>query len=82
MKRQLDRFLPFTDFPVIRARVHKPRSHHYAANRLYDLRTDYTQRNDLSGGRLEETYRELLISMLKQADAPPWQFERLGLVPE
>lgn len=78
---ELGHFLPYTDFPVIKSRVSKPRSLHSAYNRLYDLSNDYAQVNNLVDGVLSEEYQNILVSTMKQLDAPSWQFERLGLNP-
>jgi len=47
---------------------------------LYDIKADYDQTTNLVGTEMEEEYRELLISTMKEMDAPSWQFERIGLV--
>ena len=49
---------------------------------LYDIKADYDQTTNLVGTEMEEEYRELLISTMKEMDAPSWQFERIGLVGE
>ncbi len=72
-------FLPYTPYPVIRARVQRPRSPDWADTRLYNIVEDYAQTRDLVGTEAEAEYEALLIEMLKAMDAPPSQYERLGL---
>jgi arylsulfatase A-like enzyme len=76
---QLGLWLPYTDYPVIRARAHKRRSPDWADTRLYDIRRDYAQTQDLAGTELEIEYAVLLVETMQAMDAPPEQFERLGL---
>jgi arylsulfatase A-like enzyme len=76
---ELGRFLRYTDYPVIRARVQKPRSPHWEDTRLYDLTQDYGQTVNLAGTATEQVYEALLIEMLGRMDAPPSQYQRLGL---
>ncbi len=75
----LDHWLPYTDYPVIRARVHKRRSPEWAETMLYDLTCDEAQTQNLAGTELEIEYAVLLAETLQAADAPAEQFERLGL---
>jgi arylsulfatase A-like enzyme len=76
---EIGRFLPYTDYPVIKARVRNMRSEEWEDNRLYDIGKDYEQTVNLAGSEVEERYRKLLIKTLRAYDAPSWQFERLGL---
>jgi arylsulfatase A-like enzyme len=76
---ELGKFLPYTDFPVIRARVDKHRSEEWEDSRLYSIEDDPGQQLDLSGTALENRYRDLLIETLKRHDAPREQYRRLGL---
>jgi arylsulfatase A-like enzyme len=76
---QLGAVLPYTDYPVIRARAHKERSPDWGDSRLYNLEEDYAQSRDLTGSEAEERYAALLFKTLGEMDAPPSQYERLGL---
>ncbi len=76
---ELGNFLPYTDYPVIKAKKEKPRGVEYADTRLYDITKDYHQEVNLAGTEQEDLYRDLLVSTMKRMDAPEWQFERLGL---
>jgi hypothetical protein len=49
---------------------------------LYDIVSDYAQTANLAGSPIEDRYRRLLMQIMHQMDAPPSQFERLGLDPE
>ncbi len=73
-------FLPYTDYPVLRAPVEKPRSGEWSDTMLFDLSTDYGQTVNLAGTAVEQHYQALLVEMLQAMDAPPSQYERLGLV--
>lgn len=46
---------------------------------LFDLENDPKQLNPLQDPSLEETFKEELKKLMKACDAPPEQFERLGL---
>jgi hypothetical protein len=76
---ELGHFVPYTDYPVIRARAHKPRSSEWAETLLYDLVSDYGQTTNLAGTEIEEAYERLLAATMRAVDAPQWQYERLGL---
>lgn len=76
---ELGPFLPYTDYPVIRARAHHLRSPEWQDTMLYDLRNDYAQRINLAGTPVEARYIELLIETMRRMDAPPSQYVRLGL---
>jgi arylsulfatase A-like enzyme len=76
---ELGQFLPYTDYPVIRARAYRPRSPDWESTLLYDIQNDYAQTSNLAGTELEQAYEKLLIETMEAMDAPPWQYERLGL---
>jgi len=73
------RFLPYADLPVFRTPMKRPRGEHHADTRLYDIVNDYAQEKNLAGSELEAKYERMLIDAMKAVDAPPSQFERLGL---
>jgi len=76
---ELGRFLPYSDFPVLRSRKTAPVKTEWGDNRLYDIREDPEQSNDLCGTDLEPRYRRLLEETMRKMDSPPSQYERLGL---
>jgi arylsulfatase A-like enzyme len=76
---QLGDFLPYTDYPVLRARAHKRRSPEWAETLLYDIEADAAQTQNLAGTEAEAAYRTLLVETMRAMDAPEEQFERLGL---
>jgi arylsulfatase A-like enzyme len=76
---ELGDFLPYTDYPVIRAPVKYPRSTEWAETLLFDIEADYGQTENLAGSEREALYRELLAETMVEMDAPAWQFERVGL---
>jgi arylsulfatase A-like enzyme len=49
---------------------------------LFDLETDPQQQHPLRDDELETRMAELLVAAMRANDAPPEQFERLGLPPE
>ncbi len=77
---EFGKFLPYTDYPVIRARVaDKVRDPNWADTMLYDLDSDYGQTIDLAGTEIEQPYEKLLRETMQAMDAPPSQFERMGV---
>jgi len=76
---ELGEFLPYTDYPVIRARVDRPRRQDWADTMLYDLDVDYAQTQDLADTAREAAYEALLVETMQEMDAPPSQYKRLGL---
>lgn len=76
---ELGHFLPYTDYPVIRARAHKRRSPDWAETMLYDIEKDYAQTENLAGTGAEIEYAVKLVEAMQAMDAPDEQFERLGL---
>jgi predicted AlkP superfamily pyrophosphatase or phosphodiesterase len=76
---ELGPWLTYTDYPVIRARVNRPRNPEWADTTLFDIRSDYGQTRDLAGTEIEGTYEQLLIKTMQAMDAPPSEFERVGL---
>ncbi|MGI6366957.1 MAG: sulfatase [Anaerolineae bacterium] len=73
------RFLPYTDMPVFRLPVCTPRSRFVEETLLFDREQDPGQLHNLAGTPLEERYVELLKRAMRESDAPPEQFQRLGL---
>ncbi|TNJ67763.1 sulfatase [Paenibacillus hemerocallicola] len=55
---------------------------HTMGTLLFDLQTDPGQLYPLSDERIEQHMRQLMIRLMQQNDAPPEQYERLGLVPD
>jgi hypothetical protein len=49
---------------------------------LFDLETDPAQENPIEDPVVEKRMIELLVKLMKDNDAPPEQFERLGLSPD
>ena len=76
---ELGHFLSYTDYPVIRAKVSKRRSQEIKDTLLFDIEKDPEQLHNLAGTEKEEEYIRLLIKTMKEMDAPPEQYERLGL---
>lgn len=48
-------------------------------SRLYDLETDYEQRNPIIDMAVEHRLCNEMVKLMRQNDAPPEQYERLGL---
>ncbi len=79
-KCELGKFLPYTDFPVLRSEVENKRSLDQEYSILFDIKNDYEQLNPISDRKIEKKYIELLVKHMKQVDAPREQFKRLGLL--
>ncbi|HCV25446.1 MAG TPA: hypothetical protein DGN59_18475 [Candidatus Latescibacteria bacterium] len=62
-------------FPV------KSRRHRDAvdSNLIYDTQTDPQQQSLVKDDALEARLAQQMRSLLKRFDAPPWQYERMGL---
>jgi len=75
-------FLPYTDYPVIRAAVDRSRGKEWAETLLFDIKTDYAQTKNIAGTAAEGKIQDVLIETMKKMNAPGWQFERMGLVDE
>jgi arylsulfatase A-like enzyme len=73
--------LPFTkDCRIMRFQADDlGANHHRFGNLLFDIQNDYAQENPLKDAALEKTMIEKLVEVMKRSDAPPEQFERLGL---
>lgn len=71
-------YLPWTDFPVIRARVNKKRTQFVSESCLYNIEEDYAQEHNLAGTGIKQKYEEMLVRVMKEHDAPAEQYERLG----
>jgi arylsulfatase A-like enzyme len=72
-------FLPFTDYPCLRAEVNRPRSDEWAESMLFDIRSDYGQLDNLTNTKIEQKYIALLHKTMEEMEAPDWQFDRVGL---
>jgi hypothetical protein len=46
---------------------------------LFDLETDYEQLQPITDETIEQQMTEHLVRLMKECDAPPEQYERLGL---
>jgi arylsulfatase A-like enzyme len=73
------RFLPWTDWSVLRARARRKAPQDWMWTGLYDMTSDPQQLHNLAGTDIEGYYRDLLASTLQAHQAPPSQYERLGL---
>ena len=49
---------------------------------LFDLETDPGQTNPLSDPERESYFRKEIVRLMKENDAPPEQYERMGLQAE
>lgn len=78
---ELGRFLPYTDYPIIKAKQSIARREHAADTLLFDQQNDPAQENNLAGDAIEEQYIDLLVATMSRMDAPTEQYERLGLCP-
>ena len=72
---ELGHFLSYTDYPVIRSRVQRPRSPDWEDTMLYDLENDYAQTQNLAGTETEIEYAARLVETMQAMDAPEEQFE-------
>ncbi len=76
---EMGRFLPYTDLPTIRSRWSMKRWRTVKDTQLFNIESDPGQQRNLAGTEIEKEYIELLKQTMKKMDAPPSQFERLGL---
>ncbi len=76
---ELGNFLPYTDMPVIRARSRMRRTDIVRDSQLFNIGNDPGQTRNLVGTPVEARYAELLRHAMERSDAPPSQYERLGL---
>lgn len=58
---------------------HTARTVHEYGNLLYDRQTDPAQNTPLDDAALEERMIGLMVQLMQENDAPPEQFQRLGL---
>lgn len=78
------RFLPYTNFPVFKipestaGKVYA-RNRFVLESRLYDLENDEAQEHPMQNEAAEARMVGLLVEAMRQAEAPPEQYERLGL---
>ena len=75
----LDHFLPWMEYPVIRARVESPTSDEWKETLLFNIEEDYGQTHNLAGQEAETRYEGLMVETMQKLDAPAEQYERLGL---
>ncbi|WP_283674697.1 sulfatase [Butyricicoccus sp. Marseille-Q5471] len=89
-KIEMGRFLSWTDYPVYRfpadiihwgnaSQEFSCRSPYNEASLLFDLQQDYAQDHPICDTALEATIVQKLRDSLEIHDAPPEQYERLGL---
>jgi len=76
---EMGSFLPWTDFPVIRARYDKRRTRLVSETCLFNIDDDYVQERNLAGKEIEQKYNKMLVAAMKAHDAPKEQYERLGV---
>jgi hypothetical protein len=77
---EFGQYLPYTDYPVIRVAVNRPRGKEWAKTMLFDIKSDYDQTTNIVGTEVERRYQELIVTTMEKMDAPAWQFERMGLI--
>ena len=89
-KIEMGRYLSWTDYPVYRfpadiihfgnpSQEFSSRSEFNRESLLFDLREDYAQEHPIQDGELELQIREGLRRCMEEHDAPPEQYERLGM---
>lgn len=76
---ELGDFLPYTDYPVLRAKVDSTRPDPIKNTLLFNIEEDPEQQNNLKGKDIEEKCIKLLWEVLEKIEAPEEQQERLGL---
>ena len=71
---------PFTkNMPVLQCPTHCPIDAHKYGDLLFDLQTDYAQQQPLKDTALTERMTQLMLTLMKQNDAPQEQYLRVGL---
>lgn len=71
---------PFTkNMPVLQCPTHCPIDAHKYGDLLFDLQTDYAQQQPLKDTALTERLTKLMLTLMKQNDAPQEQYLRVGL---
>ena len=89
-KIEMGRFLTWTNYPVYRipadiitfrnpSQEFSTRSRYNAENLLFNIREDYRQEHPIEDENLENTYIHKLKDCMKEHDALPEQYERLGI---
>lgn len=73
------RFIPRTDFPVLKIPTDKPRGKHVADNQLFDISKDYGQHRPIKDKATEDRMSQLMTGLMKETEAPLEQYRRLGL---
>ncbi len=75
--------LTYTDFPVIKAPFQDGKlwykCGHFQETMLFNIEKDYEQKNNLAETEIEDKYKDLLISTMKELEVPEENFERLVL---
>ena len=85
---EMGRFLPYTRYPVYRMPVLSPDDYlgdirYVSESLLFDIRTDYEQKDPIHDADMEEEMIKKLTEGMKEAQAPEEQYIRLGLkIPE
>lgn len=82
---EMGRFLPYTDYPVYRIPVFGEEDYwgsidYVTDSLLFDIEADEKQMFPVRDERTEAKMYERLIAGMKEAQSPPEQYERLGLV--
>ncbi len=82
-RAELGRFLPYTDYPVLKTpHIHSKAWYdcgHFKETLLFDIEKDYAQTDNLAGTDLETACIEQLKEEMKKHEAPAEQYERLGI---
>lgn len=78
---EMGRFLPYTDYPVMRIPVQTGAKalEFVSHTELYDIKKDREESHPLFDSTLEKRMECLLTRAMTEMDAPVEQFERLGL---
>jgi arylsulfatase A-like enzyme len=81
--KSMEKVKPFAftkDLPVLRFEASSYAKAHQYGDILFDLSTDPRQLHPIKDNpALERSMREILVSLMRENDAPPEQFQRLGL---
>ncbi len=76
-------YLPYTDYPVIKVPFQDAtlwyNCGHFKETSLFNITEDYDQKDNLVNSEIEDKYKDLLISTMKDLDVPEEHFDRLNL---
>lgn len=67
------------DYPLLKVPVASPLQLEIGQHLLFDVQADPEQVNPLDDRAVEQTMIDSLVSLMAQAEAPPEQYQRLGL---